>query len=217
MFKLKPLRLIIFVVVFVSGCQQLDQIVINDVNNLVENIKTVPKRLETELIKEVPLSQSDNQIIKILVKPLKEVPLIPIKPKVFITFSEPKIVKPIKPKVKINFTYIEPYYKFNHYSDNYFISPLINTTSLIINPLNIKNLKTSEISQLLGRPDFIREEANIVTWQYRNQICVLDFFLTKDTDLLNFTDIRSRTYGESLNIMKCMKSFNQRILFFNGS
>ena len=110
MFKLKPLRLIFIVVFFVSGCQQLDQIVINDVSNLVENIKTVPKKLETELIKEVPLSQSDNQIIKDLVKPIKEVPIIPIKPKVFITFYEPKIVKPIKPKVKINFTYIEPYY-----------------------------------------------------------------------------------------------------------
>ena len=51
--KLKPLNLIFLIVFFVSGCQQLDQIVINDVNNIVESIVFIPE-------KKVSLAQKDK-------------------------------------------------------------------------------------------------------------------------------------------------------------
>ena len=62
----------------------------------------------------------------------------------------------------------------------------------------MKNLKTSEVYKLFGKPDFIREEANSLTWQYREEVCVLDFFHTKNSSVVTFSDLRSRAYGENL-------------------
>ena len=134
MIKLKPINLIFLIVFFVSGCQQLDKIIIEDVNNIVESMKIVPEKKvsllqkdKLDLTKNIQHSNSAEEEIKKYVKPLKEAHLTPIKPAVSISFYQPKIFKPIKPKVKINFTYQEPYYNFNHYTDYYFIPPSIFT------------------------------------------------------------------------------------------
>ena len=222
--KLKPLNLIFLIVFFVSGCQQLDQIVINDVNNIVERIVIIPERKvslaqkdKVDLSEKTHPSNLKKDEIKKHDQPLKIIPLIPIKPSISITFYKPKIDKPIKPKLKINFNYKEPYHYFNHYNGYNFIPPLIDNYSFIVNPLNLKNLKTSEVYKLFGKPDFIREEANSLTWQYREKVCVLDFFHTKNSGFVTFSDLRSRTYGGNLKIIDCLKSLNQRILLFNSS
>ena len=91
----------------------------------------------------------------------------------------------------------------------------VNTSSktfLPFDPNKIKLLEKNELIAAMGPPNFKRLEGDVITWQYSNEICVLDVFFEKNSEVLIFLDTRSQVYGKMLNEDKCYKVFGQKVL-----
>ena len=70
-------------------------------------------------------------------------------------------------------------------------------------------LRSAEVIDLMGRPEFERSEPPARIWQYRAPTCVMDLFLYDDGEdfVVEYVDLRTRgSERDKLNDRKCFAS-----------
>ncbi len=63
----------------------------------------------------------------------------------------------------------------------------------------LENKSPDALVQILGSPDFVREDGESQIWQYRSNDCILDIFIhgPEKNPKIIYTEIRARTLGRS--------------------
>ncbi len=77
-----------------------------------------------------------------------------------------------------------------------------------LKPVNQLGKKQTQLRALIGLPDIQRAEGNIVTWQYQQADCVVDFFFNRNAQSAEnptvFSwDMRAKEFGRQLDQLKC--------------
>ena len=186
------------VLLFISGCQELEQI------NLYNQSNLPPKNQENQLATKV----------------------IIVKPKNSISNRKEKLRNVFKPYINMSKIFIKPMYKVNFdidkvrfnlslkekssiYRNSVFTKKTFEVIELItvetIGSLNLTNMKL-----FFGENDYTRKHGKILTYQYRFDKCVLDLFFNENSNKLIFYDMRKRDYDGSLSIKKCLLEVNLR-------
>ena len=74
----------------------------------------------------------------------------------------------------------------------------------------IEKLTLPKIINSLGNPDYERKQGTILTFQYRQNECVVDFFFKDNSDKLIFYDMRKKDYLGKFSKQLCILSLNLR-------
>ena len=77
-----------------------------------------------------------------------------------------------------------------------------------IKPVNQIGKTQNSLLSLLGQPDIERREGGVITWQYQQKACVVDFFfkwVENETvrPVIFSWDMRPRQYGAALDQQQC--------------
>ena len=88
-----------------------------------------------------------------------------------------------------------------------------------IDPRSFLGKPVQDMTDILGRADFMRVEGQIGIWQFRQENCVVDFFFRAgdaqadlSAQLITALDIRGRYIGQPLDEKGCRKELYQRRL-----
>lgn len=78
----------------------------------------------------------------------------------------------------------------------------------VIKPVNQIGKTQNALLSLLGQPDIERREGGVITWQYQQKDCVVDFFFKWDENetvrpAIFSWDMRPRQYGAALDQRQC--------------
>ena len=90
---------------------------------------------------------------------------------------------------------------------------LSNDKSVFFRDGLIENLTLPKIINGLGNPDYERKEGKVLTFQYRQNECVVDFFFKDNSDKLIFYDMRKKDYLGKFSKRLCILSLNLRRLY----
>lgn len=74
------------------------------------------------------------------------------------------------------------------------------------NPDSIQKLTQEEIIKLFDQPDFIRQEADILIWQYKSKDCVYEIFWDISGQEYNVLHTNFRTDQSMMTESLCLKS-----------
>tara|TARA_B100000029_G_C17497531_1_gene931500 strand:- start:438 stop:1160 length:723 start_codon:yes stop_codon:yes gene_type:complete len=123
-----------------------------------------------------------------------------------------------KPSIKIKLDITKIMYKdalnLKHpFYDNKVFNKLSNEKSVFFRDSLIESLTFPQIINALGKPDYDRKQGNILTFQYRQKECVVDFFFKDNSDRLIFYDMRKRNYLGKLSKKLCILSLNLRRIY----
>ena len=212
------------VLLFISGCQELEQI------NLYNQSNLPPKNQENKLATEVIIVKTKNSIsnrnekLTNIFKPYINMSSLKLNlnnayflnsklAEIKNRINKSKIF--IKPNYKVNFNIDKIRYtlslkeKSSIYRNSVFTKKTFEVIELItvetIGSLNLTNMKL-----FFGENDYTRKHGKMLTYQYRFDICVLDLFFNENSNKLIFYDIRKRDYDGSLSIKKCLLEVNLR-------
>lgn len=88
-----------------------------------------------------------------------------------------------------------------------------------IDPRSFLGKPVQDMTNILGKADFMRVEGQIGIWQFRQENCVVDFFFRAgdaqadlSAQLITALDIRGRYIGQPLDEKGCRKELYQRRL-----
>ena len=197
------------VLLFISGCQELEQI------NLYNQSNLPPTNQENQLATKV-----------IIIKAKNSISMTSLKQKLNSKYSLNSKLAEIKNNINKSKIFIKPMYKVNFdidevrfnislkekssiYSNSVFTKKTFEVIELItvetIGSLNLTNMKL-----YFGENDYTRKHGKILTYQYRFDKCVLDLFFNENSNKLIFFDMRKRDYNGSLSIKKCLLEVNLR-------
>ena len=212
------------VLLFISGCQELEQI------NLYNQSNLPPKNQENQLATKVIIVKPKNSIsnrneeLRNVFKPY--INMSSLKQKLNSKYSLNSKLAEIKNNIYKSKIFIKPMYKVNFdidevrynlslkekssiYRNSVFTKKTFEVIELItvetIGSLNLTNMKL-----LFGENDYTRKYGKILTYQYRFDKCVLDLFFNENSNKLIFYDIRKRDYNGSLSIKECILEVNLR-------
>ena len=212
------------VLLFISGCQELEQI------NLYNQSNLPPKNQENQLATKVIIVKPKNSIsnrneeLRNVFKPY--INMSSLKQKLNSKYSLNSKLAEIKNNIYKSKIFIKPMYKVNFdidevrynlslkekssiYRNSVFTRKTFEVIELItvetIGSLNLTNMKL-----FFGESDYIRKHGKILTYQYRFDKCVLDLFFNENSNKLIFYDIRKRDYDGTLSIKKCLLEVNLR-------
>ena len=212
------------VLLFISGCQELEQI------NLYNQSNLTPKNQENQLATKVIIVKPKNSIsnrnedLRNVFKPY--INMSSLKQKLNSKYSLNSKLAEIKNNINKSKIFIKPMYKVNFdidevrfnislkeksniYRNSVFTKKTFEVIELItvetISSLNLTNMKL-----LFGENDYTRKHGKILTYQYRCDKCVLDLFFNENSNKLIFFDMRKRDYNGSLSIKKCLLEINLR-------
>ena len=212
------------VLLFISGCQELEQI------NLYNQSNLPPANQEDQLATKVIIIKPKNSIsnrneeFRNIFKPY--INLTSLKQKLNRKYSLNSKLAEIKYNINKSKIFIKPMYKVNFdidevrynlslkekssiYRNSVFTKKTFEVIELItvetIGSLNLTNMKL-----LFGENDYTRKHGKIITYQYRYNKCVLDLFFNENSSKLIFYDMRKRDYDGSLSIKKCLLEVNLR-------
>ena len=212
------------VLLFISGCQELEQI------NLYNQSNLPPKNQENQLATKVIIVKPKNSIsnrneeLRNVFKPY--INMSSLKQKLNSKYSLNSKLAEIKKNINKSKIFIKPIYKVNFdidevrynlslkekssiYRNSVFTKKTFEVIELItvetIGSLNLTNMKL-----FFGENDYTRKFGKILTYQYRFDKCVLDLFFNENSNKLIFYDIRKRDYDGSLSIKKCLLEVNLR-------
>ena len=212
------------VLLFISGCQELEQI------NLYNQSNLPPKNQENQLTTKVIIVKPKNSIsnrneeLRNVFKPY--INMSSLKQKLNSKYSLNSKLTEIKNNINKSKIFIKPVYKVNFdidevrfnislkekssiYRNSVFTKKTFEVIELItvetIGSLNLTNMKL-----FFGENDYIRKHGKILTYQYRFDKCVLDLFFNENSNKLIFYDMRKRDYDGSLSIKKCLLEVNLR-------
>ena len=123
-----------------------------------------------------------------------------------------------KPPIKIKFDIKKIMYKdalnLKHpFYINKALNKLSNDKSVFFRYTLIENLTLPQIINSLGNPDYERKQGTILTLQYRQKECVVDFFFKDSSDKLIFFDMRKRDYLGKFSKELCILSLNLRRIY----
>jgi len=212
------------VLLFISGCQELEQI------NLYNQSNLPPKNQENQLATKVIIVKPKNSIsnrneeLRNIFKPY--INMSSLKQKLNSKYSLNSKLAEIKNNINKSKIFIKPMYKVNFdidevrfnislkekssiYRNSVFTKKTFEVIELItvetIGSLNLTNMKL-----YFGENDYTRKHGKILTYQYRFDECVLDLFFNENSNKLIFYDMRKRDYDGSLSIKKCLLEVNLR-------
>lgn len=212
------------VLLFISGCQELEQI------NLYNQSNLPPKNQENQLATKVIIVKPKNSIsnrneeLRNVFKPY--INMSSLKQKLNSKYSLNSKLAEIKNNINKSKIFIKPIYKVNFdidevrfnlslkekssiYRNSVFTKKTFEVIELMtvetISSLNLTNMKL-----FFGESDYTRKHGKILTYQYRLDKCVLDLFFNENSNKLIFYDIRKRDYDGSLSIKKCLLEINLR-------
>ena len=212
------------VLLFISGCQELEQI------NLYNQSNLPPKNQENQLATKVIIVKPKNSIsnrnqeLRNFFKPY--INMSSLKQKLNSKYSLNSKLAEIKNNINKSKIFIKPMYKVNFdidevrfnislkekssiYRNSVFTKKTFEVIELItvetIGSLNLTNMKL-----YFGENDYTRKHGKILTYQYRFDECVLDLFFNENSNKLIFYDMRKRDYDGSLSIKKCLLEVNLR-------
>ena len=212
------------VLLFISGCQELEQI------NLYNQSNLPPKNQENQLATKVIIVKPKNSIsnrneeLRNVFKPY--INMSSLKQKLNSKYSLNSKLAEIKNNINKSKIFIKPMYKVNFDIDDVrFNISLKEKSSIYRNSVFTK--KTFEIIELItvetigsvnltnmklyfGENYYTRKHGKILTYQYRFDKCVLDLFFNENSKKLIFYDMRKRDYDGSLSIKKCLLEVNLR-------
>ena len=212
------------VLLFISGCQELEQINLYNQSNLPP--KNQVNQLTTKVIIVKPKNSisNRNEELRNIFKPY--INMSSLKQKLNNKYSLNSKLAEIKNNINKSKIFIKPMYKVNFdidevrfnislkekssiYRNSVFTKKTFEVIELItvetIGSLNLTNMKL-----LFGENDYIRKHGKIITYQYRYNKCVLDLFFNENSNKLIFFDMRKRDYNGSLSIKKCLLEVNLR-------
>ena len=212
------------VLLFISGCQELEQINLYNHSNLPPT--TQENQLATKVIVIKPKNSKSNRNKKLrnIFKPY--INMSSLKQKLSRKYSLNAKLAEIKNNINKSKIFIKPIYKVNFdidkvrynlslkeksnvYRNSVFTKKTFEVIELItvetIGSLNLTNMKL-----LFGENDYTRKHGKIITYQYRYNKCVLDLFFNENSKKLIFYDMRKRNYEGSLSIKKCLLDVNLR-------
>ena len=215
------------ILLVVSGCQELQELQLNNQSN--ELIKSSSKKDEvtveiiaaSEIKKQEPITRKKSGVfenkmdskniyqnitnMKTIMKNLIRKPEIYMqnyfKPSIKIKFD----AKTIMYKGALNLK--QPYYINKAYNK------LSNDKSVFFRNGLIENLTLNQIINSLGNPDYERKQGTVLTLQYRQNECVVDFFFKDSSDRLIFYDMRKREYLGKFSKNLCFLSLNLRRIY----
>ena len=212
------------VLLFISGCQELEQI------NLYNQSNLPPKNQENQLATKVIIVKPKNSIsnrneeLRNVFKPY--INMSSLKQKLNSKYSLNSKLAEIKNNINKSKIFIKPMYKVNFdidevrfnislkekssiYRNSVFTKKTFEVIELItvetIGSLNLTNMKL-----YFGENDYTRKHGKLLTYQYRFDECVLDLFFNENSKKLVFYDMRKRDYDGSLSIKKCLLEVNLR-------
>ena len=212
------------VLLFISGCQELEQI------NLYNQSNLPPKNQENQLATKVIIVKPKNSIsnrneeLRNVFEPY--INMSSLKQKLNSKYSLNSKLAEIKNNINKSKIFIKPIYKVNFdidevrynlslkekssiYRNSVFTRKTFEVIELItvetIGSLNLTNMKL-----FFGESDYTRKHGKILTYQYRLDKCVLDLFFNENSNKLIFYDMRKRDYDGSLSIKKCLLEVNLR-------
>ena len=212
------------VLLFISGCQELEQINLYNQSNLPP--KNQENQLATKMINVKPKNSisNRNEELRNVFKPY--INMSSLKQKLNSKYSLNSKLAEIKKNINKSKIFIKPIYKVNFdidevrynlslkekssiYRNSVFTRKTFEVIELItvetIGSLNLTNMKL-----FFGESDYTRKHGKILTYQYRLDKCVLDLFFNENSNKLIFYDIRKRDYDGSLSIKKCLLEVNLR-------
>ena len=210
------------VLLFISGCQELEQINLYNQSNLPA--KNYENQLATKMIVVKPKNSisNRNEELRNIFKPY--INMSSLKQKLSNKYSLDSKLSEIKNNINKSKIFIKPMYKVNFdidevrynlslkekssiYKNTVFTKKTFEVIELItvetINSINLTNMKL-----FLGENDYTRKHGKILTYQYRFNNCVLDLFFNENSNKLIFYDIRKRNYDGFLSIEKCLLEVN---------
>ena len=212
------------VLLFISGCQELEQI------NLYNQSNLPPKNQENQLATKVIIVKPKNSIsnrneeLRNVFKPY--INMSSLKQKLNSKYSLNSKLAEIKNNINKSKIFIKPMYKVNFdidevrfnlslkeksniYRNSVYTKKTFEVIELItvetIGSLNLTNMKL-----FFGENDYTRKHGKIISYQYRFGKCVLDLFFNENSNELIFYDMRKRDYDGSLSIKKCLLEVNLR-------
>ena len=100
-----------------------------------------------------------------------------------------------------------------HFYINKAFNKLSNDKSVFFRDALIENLTLNQIINSLETPDYERKQGTIITLQYRQKECVVDFFFKDSSDSLIYYDMRKRDYLGKFSKELCILSLNLRRIY----
>ena len=212
------------VLLFISGCQELEKINLYNQSNLPP--KNQENQLATKVIIVKPKNSKSNRNEELRNVFKTYINITSLKQKLKSKYSLNSKLAEIKNNINKSKIFIKPMYKVNFdidevrfnislkekssiYRNSVFTKKTFEVIELItvetIGSLNLTNMKL-----FFGENDYTRKHGKILTYQYRFDECVLDLFFNENSNKLIFYDMRKRDYDGSLSIKKCLLEVNLR-------
>ena len=212
------------VLLFISGCQELEQINLYNQSNLPPKIQENQLATKVIIVKPKNSISNRNKELRNVFKPY--INMSSLKQKLNSKYSLNSKLAEIKNNINKSKIFIKPMYKVNFdiekvrynlslkgkssiYRNSVFTKKTFEVIELItvetIGSLNLTNMKL-----YFGENDYTRKHGKILTYQYRFDKCVLDLFFNENSKKLIFYDMRKRDYDGSLSIKKCLLEVNLR-------
>ena len=222
--QITNLILLSTVLLFISGCQELEQINLYNQSNLP--LKNQENQLATKVIivKTKNSISNRNEDLRNVLKPY--INMSSLKQKLNSKYSLKSKLTEIKNNINKSKIFTKPVYKINFDVDEvrynlslkekssiYRNSVFTKNTFEVIELFTIETLGSLNLTNMklfLGENDYTRKHGKVLTYQYRFDKCVLDLFFNENSNKLIFFDMRKRDYNGSLSIKKCLLEINLR-------
>ena len=212
------------VLLFISGCQELEQINLYNHSNLPPTNQENQLATKVIVIKPKNSKSNRNKELRNIFKPY--INMSSLKQKINSKYSLNSKLAEIKNNINKSKIFIKPIYKVNFdidevrynlslkekssiYRNSIFTKGSFKVIKLITIE-NIGSLNLDDIKLFFGENYYFRKHGKILTYQYRFDKCVLDLFFNENSNKLIFYDMRKRDYDGSLSIKKCLLEVNLR-------
>ena len=212
------------VLLFISGCQELEQINLYNHSNLPPTNQENQLATKVIVIKPKNSKSNRNKELRNIFKPY--INMSSLKQKINSKYSLNSKLTEIKNNINKSKIFIKPMYKVNFdidevrynlslkekssiYRNSIFTKGSFKVIKLITIE-NIGSLNLDDIKLFFGENYYFRKHGKILTYQYRFDKCVLDLFFNENSNELIFYDIRKRDYNGSLSIKECILEVNLR-------
>lgn len=210
------------VLLFISGCQELEQINLYNKSNLPPTNQENQLATKVMVIKPNSSKSNRNQELRNIFKPY--INMSSLKQKLTIKYSLNSKLAEIKNNINKSKIFIKPMYKVNFdidevrynlslkekssiYRNSIFTKGSFEVIKLITVE-NISSLNLDDIKLFFGENYYFRKHGKIISYQYRFDKCVLDLFFNENSNELIFYDIRKRDYDGTLSIKECILEVN---------
>ena len=210
------------VLLFISGCQELEQINLYNQSNLPPTNQENQLATKVIVIKPNNSKSNRNQELRNIFKPY--INMSSLKQKLNSKYSLNSKLAEIKNNINKSKIFIKPMYKVNFdidevrynlslkekssiYRNSIFTKGSFEVIKLITVE-NISSLNLDDIKLFFGENYYFRKHGKIISYQYRFDKCVLDLFFNENSNELIFYDIRKRDYDGTLSIKECILEVN---------